>query len=153
MLNIVFICEGNICRSIMAECVMKHLLSLEPSLKDVQVISRATSSETTGSYIYPPAKAELIRNGIPVIEHRAQVISQDEADKAELIIGMDFYNRRKLFGCVRGNKEKFRLLMSFTDDAREIDDPFYSRNFHKAYEDIYKGCTSFLEWLKKSSKR
>ena len=152
MTKIIFICEGNICRSPTAEAVFLDMLNKEGMTKDFEVSSRATTEETEGTGIYYPALKELEANKIPLICHKAKIISQKEADEADYIIGMDLYNLRLLKTCVKNAESKFSLLLSYSDDKREIKDPYYTRDFKKAYADIYLGCQGLIAYFKRRSR-
>lgn len=131
-MKILFVCHGNICRSPMAEYILK-------SLTNKYIIeSRATSTEEIGNDIYPPVKEVLKNHNIPFSRHYAKQITKEDYDNFDLIICFDDYNLANLNRMFGNNKIK-KLLDS------EIDDPWYTRNFEKAFQDIYKGCIILLE--------
>ena len=146
MKRIIFICHGNICRSPMAEFIMKHLVH-NAGLDDEFVISSAAAtSEDTGSDMYPNAKAELKRHGIPFTRRHSRKLRRDDYSEWDYIIAMDrenLYDIAEIIG--RDDGHKVRLLLSFTGENREVSDPWYTRDFASAYDDIYRGCQAVLE--------
>lgn len=156
MIKVMFVCHGNICRSPMAEFIFKELIKKEGLEKDFLVDSCATSTEEiwngVGNPIYPPAQAALTHNGIPFDKSkRAVQIKKSDYDKYDLFLCMDNNNIRNAIRILGGDPQnKVRLLLSYTDNARDVSDPWYSRDFDKAFNDIYNGCKAFL--TKKSAR-
>lgn len=153
MKRIMFVCHGNICRSPMAEFIFKYLVSEEGVSDTFFIASSATSTEEIwngiGNPIYPPAKYELRRRGIPFTDRRAVQLKKSDYGKYDLFIGMDsanIRNMRNIFGDDRDGKIK--KLMEFTARGGDVADPWYSGNFSLAYEDIYEGCRALLDSLK-----
>lgn len=149
MIKILFICHGNICRSPMAECIMKHLLN-KNGVKGVFVDSAAESVEEivggVGNPIYPAAKRELEKNGIPVIMHRARRMTASDYREFDLIVCMDSYNFRFVRYFSGGDIDvKARLLREFSDNGGDIEDPWYTGRFDIVYKEIYEGCTGLLK--------
>lgn len=146
-MRIVFVCLGNICRSPMAEFIFKKYAA-ERGLSDkLEVYSRATSDEESGNPVYPPVKRILSEHGIEG-EHTARQLTRDEAAVADYIIGMDEGNIRgisRICGGMYANK--IRKLCDFTSRPRDVADPWYTRDFQKAYEDISDGCCGLLDYL------
>ena len=136
----------------MAEFIMKHLVQ-QAGLEDQFVISSAaTSTEELGNDMYPNAKAELKLHGIPFERRRARQIKSKDYEDWDFIIAMDQANLSNIRYVVGHDpKKKVRLLMSFTDagENRSISDPWYTRDFARAYNDIYQGCESLLNHVKK----
>ncbi len=151
MKKIIFVCLGNICRSPTAELVFKDM-SKKAGL-EIDVSSRATSDEEEGNGIYPPMKAELARRGI-FGEHTARRITYAEIAAADYIIGMDDGNMNAL-RLMAGEKyaDKLFRLCDFTDSPRNVADPWYTRDFSKAYDDIADGCAGLLRYLEFEEKR
>lgn len=149
MIKIVFVCLGNICRSPMAEAIMKKLV-FESEIKEEFVIdSKATSTEELGNPIYPLAKKKLEEKGILYFSHNAQVFRKEDYDFYDYIIVMEDSNIRNLLYIVgNDDSKKIRKLIPNYD----IDDPWYTRNFEKAYNDIYNGCQKLLKELMKQKK-
>lgn len=154
MIRIMFVCHGNICRSPMAEFIMKKLVR-EQGLEDNFLIqSSATSTEEIwngiGNPVYPPAKSELTKHGISCEGKRAVQLRSDDYGKYDLFIGMDSANIRNMTRILNGDPEnKIQKLMSYTDRGGDVADPWYTRNFDITYRDILDGCTNLLEELKK----
>ena len=145
LIRILFVCHGNICRSPMAEFVMKEL-TRQAGLEDQFIISSAaTTTEELGNDIYPNAKAELKRRGIPFDRRRARQIRSDEYNDWDYIIAMDDENMHDIDDIIENDPQhKVRLLMSFTGKNSSVSDPWYTRNFARAYNDIYQGCEALL---------
>ena len=152
-MRLMFVCHGNICRSPMAEFIMKELLrqaGLEGGA--VFVTSSATSTEEiwngVGNPVYPPAKAELARHGISCEGKRAVQLQRFDYAKYDLFIGMDSANIRNMHRIFGGDPEgKIRKLMDYTDRPGDVADPWYSDRFDVAYRDIYEGCQGLLKTL------
>ena len=144
--RIMFVCHGNICRSVMAECVMVWLL--EESGLDVLVASSATSTEEIGNPIYPPALSELRRHGVPVIPHRAVQLRRSDLSKYDIFLGADSVNIRNMLRILgpEANGKCFRLL-DFTDNPRDIADPWYTGGFDETWQDVLEGCQTILHLL------
>lgn len=149
MLRILFVCHGNICRSTMAECVFTQLVQ-EAGLSDrFTVDSAATSTEEIGNPIYPPAERKLREKGVRVLPHRARQMKRTDYDACDLLIGMDEANRRNMTRIAGGDAAgKIRLLLEFTDRPGEVSDPWYTRDFERAYRDIRRGCEGLLSALR-----
>lgn len=150
MIRILFVCHGNICRSPMAEFVMKKIVEDAGRGDDFFIASAATSSEEVwngvGNPVYPPARQELARHGIKDVSgKRAVQIEPDDYEKYDLIIGMEQINIRNMLRILGGDPEgKVRLLLEFAGDPRNISDPWYSGDFKTAYDDIYEGCLALF---------
>ena len=129
----------------MAEFVMKEL-TRQAGLEDQFIISSAaTTTEEIGNDIYPNAKAELKRRGIPFDRRRARQIRSDEYNDWDYIIAMDDENMHDINDVIGNDpKKKVRLLMSFTGKNSSVSDPWYTRDFARAYNDIYQGCEALL---------
>ena len=145
MKKIMFICHGNICRSPMAEFVMKDLVKKAGREKDFFIDSAATSTEEIGNDIYPPAKRKMVEKGIPFSSHYARQIRKSEYDEWDLFICMDSYNVRNLtriFG--HDNKNKIKKLLDYSKGG-DVADPWYTGNFELTYLDVLDGCSKLLE--------
>ena len=151
MIKILFICHGNICRSTMAEYVMKHLVK-EASLEDHFFIdSAATSTEEIGNSVHHGTRRKLAEVGIPCGNHRARQMTKADYEKFDLLIGMDcanLRNMRRLY--TNDSHQKLHLLLEFAGSDRDIADPWYTGNFDVTYKDVLCGCTALLEQLKKA---
>ncbi len=151
MLKIMFVCHGNICRSPMAEFIMKDMLK-KANIPAV-VESSATSTEEIwngiGNPVYPPAKAELLSHGIKCDGKRAIQLKREDYEKYDLFVGMDSANIRNMHRILCGDKDgKIRKLMDYTSRGGDVADPWYSDRFDVAYRDIYDGCKALLEIIK-----
>ena len=145
MVSILFVCHGNICRSPMAEFVMKDIVS-RSGRDDVIIESCATSTEELGNDIYPPVKAELRRRGIPFESRCARQMRVSDYDRFDHIIAMDGQNLRNLRRFVGDDPDgKVSLLMSFIGEDRGVDDPWYTGDFARCFDEISAGCKSLAE--------
>lgn len=149
MHKILFVCHGNICRSPMAEFVMKDLVR-KAGLEDKFLIeSAATSTEEIGNDMYPPAKAKLRQEGIPFTRRAARQITAADYQKYDLLIGTDeenLYYMNKRWN--NDPDDKIRLLLEFAGSTRPIADPWYTGNFDQTYLDVVEGCEALLRKLK-----
>ena len=148
MVKILFVCHGNICRSPMAEYIMKHLVR-EAGLEDqFQIASAVTSREELGNPVYPPARKKLAEHGISCSGHMARQLQNRDYDEYDLLIGMDQANLRNMNRICGGDfAEKIHLLLDFTDRPGEVADPWYTGDFEAAWRDILDGCRGLLEHL------
>ncbi len=147
-----FVCHGNICRSPMAEFIFKNMAKRNGVDNMFAVSSSATSTEEIwgdiGNPVYPPAKAELAKHGISCEGKRAVQLQKSDYDKYDLFVGMDSMNIRNMLRILGGDPQnKIRKLMEYTDKGGNVDDPWYSGDFSKAYRDIYKGCEALMKSL------
>ncbi len=147
MSKILFICHGNICRSPMAEMILKHLVR-ERGLKGYVIDSAAVSREEIGNGVYPPARRELAAHGVPCGNHRARQITPADYDEWDYLIGMDGSNISRMLRIFGGDPQgKVCRLMEFTGRAADVSDPWYSDRFDIAYRDILAGCEALLSRL------
>lgn len=152
MKRIMFVCHGNICRSPMAEFILKNMLSEQGIAIEFYVASSATSTEEIwngiGNPVYPPAKEELAKHGISCEGKRAVQLQKSDYEKYDIFIGMDSANIRNMHRIFGGDKDnKIRKLMEYTSRGGDVADPWYSGNFEIAYRDIYDGCKALLKEL------
>ena len=155
MKRIMFVCHGNICRSPMAEFILRNMAKQVGI--ELFVASSATSTEEIwngiGNPVYPPAKAELARHGISCESKRAVQLQRSDYDKYDHFVGMDSANIRNMHRILGGDPvNKIRKLMDYTDRRGDVADPWYSGRFDIAYCDIYDGCTGLIEALKKEER-
>lgn len=147
-----FVCHGNICRSPMAEFIMKDLVKKECSDADIFIASSATSTEEIGNTVYPPAKAELSRRGIPFGDRQAVQVKKSDYGKYDLFLVMDGNNVRNIMRIFGSDPDgKVCRLSEFSGENRDISDPWYSGRFDVAFDDIYKGCAGLLEHIRREN--
>ena len=147
MINVSFVCLGNICRSPMAELIFKHLVDERGLTLSFNIKSFGTSDCEEGSPIYPSARRTLEKHGIAG-EHIARQISLNDVINCDYILVMDESNLRDITRLTGGAfKDKIFKLCSFTSNPRDVADPWYTLNFEKAFNDIYEGCSCFLQYL------
>lgn len=149
MIKILFICHGNICRSPMAEFVMKDLVHKEGLNDYFYIESSAVSREEIGNPVYPPVRRLLNDLGIDCSDKRARVMTKEDYQKFDYIIAMDesnLYGIRRIVG--EDTEHKVHLLLEYTKENHDIRDPWYTRNFDETYHDVQNGCTALLSLLK-----
>lgn len=157
MIRVLFVCLGNICRSPMAEFIMKSIVS-ERSLSDrFYIASASTSTEEiwngVGNPVYPPAKRELAKHGISCEGKRAVQITKADYGKYDYILGMEERNIRNILRIVGKDPEhKVKLLLDYSDHPRDIADPWYTGNFESTYRDVVEGCEGFLLYLEREGR-
>lgn len=146
MIKILFVCHGNICRSPMAEFVMKDLVSKRGLESEIYVESAATSTEELGNDMHRGSKAKLREVGVPFSRRQARQVTRGDYDRFDLIIVMDGNNLRNLRYIIGSDTEgKVHRLLDFTDRrGQDIADPWYTGNFDATYDDILEGCEGLL---------
>ena len=151
MVNVLFICHGNICRSVAAEMIMRQLLE-QNKLSNISADSAAVSSEEIGNDIYPPMKRVLMNHGVKCHAHYARKMQAADYEHYDLLIGMDYDNLRRMEKITGGDpKYKMHLLMEYAGEKMaEVSDPWYTRDFEKSYQDILRGCNGLMKKLKES---
>ena len=152
MTKILFICHGNICRSPMAEFIMKHLCREAGVEKQFEIASAAVSTEEIGNDIYPPAKRVLTAHGIPFSHRAARQITKADLDIYDHIICADRSNIRimkYLLGEDKLNNShaKISMMMEWVGQNRDVSDPWYTGDFETAYQDIDISCKAILKQL------
>lgn len=149
MIRILFVCHGNICRSVSAQYIFDQLIEEGHLENELSCESAATSTEEIGNPIYPPMRQALVNHDVPIGNHRARQLRRADYDEYDLIIGMDSENMYYIKRILGSDPEgKVHTLMEYTDSPDElIDDPWYTRDFEEAYRLIRKGCKSLLEYL------
>ncbi|MCR5110848.1 MAG: low molecular weight phosphotyrosine protein phosphatase [Ruminococcus sp.] len=148
MIRVMFVCHGNICRSPMAEFVMKKLVADAGMADEFYIASSATSTEEIGNPVYPPARSELARHGIGCAGKTAVQLKKSDYDKYDYFIGTDTANIRNMNRIFGNDKNgKIYKLLTFAGRSDDVSDPWYSRDFGKAYSDIEEGCQGLLSFL------
>ncbi len=151
MKKIMFVCLGNICRSPMAEFIMKDIVKKRNLEKNFIINSSATSTYEIGSPVHYGTQKILNSLGIDCSKKRAVQLSKSDYEKYDLFIGMDDYNIRKMTALFDGDKQnKVKLLLDFTPNSRSVADPYYTGNFDVTYQDILEGVNALLEYLLKN---
>ncbi len=148
MTNILFICHGNICRSPMAEFVMKDLVKKAGLENRFHIESATTSTEEIGNPVYPPAQRKLAEHGIDCTGKTARQLRNSDYDRFDLLIGMDRANLRNMNRICGGDPGgKLHLLMDYTDHPGDVADPWYTGDFEATWQDVLAGCRSLLAKL------
>ena len=146
MIRILFLCHGNICRSPMAEFIMKNLVKKAGLEQRFQIESAATSTEEIGNPVYPPARRKLSEHGIDCSGKRAHQLLKSDYEKYDLLIGMDHANLRNMQSICSGDPDgKMHLLMDFTNRPGEVADPWYTGDFDTTWRDVEEGCQGLLQ--------
>jgi len=152
MIKILFICHGNICRSPMAEFILKDMVEKQGRADEFYIESAATSTEEiwhgVGNPVYPPARDILAKHGISCEGKRARQVRYEDYDKFDLLIAMDSNNIRNLRKLIpEDTKGKVHLMMEYAGQKRDVADPWYTGNFQKTWDDIYLACGQLLKNL------
>ena len=148
MHKILFVCYGNICRSPMAEFVMKDLAARLDMTGEFFVASAATSSEEIGNPVYPPARRMLMKHGINCAGKTARQMNRRDYDQFDLLVGMDGQNLRAMRRICGGDPdEKLRMLMEYTDRPGDVADPWYTGDFEATWRDVSEGCRGLIKAL------
>ena len=150
MIKILFVCHGNICRSPMAEFVMKDLVNKKGMADQFEIASAATSTEEIGNPVYPPAKRKLKEHGISCEGKTARQMTKADYTYYDYIIAMDRFNLRNMTRFVGNDPDnKVSLLMDFTSHPGDVADPWYTGDFDKTWNDVYEGCVGILNRLRR----
>jgi len=145
MINVLFVCHGNICRSPMAEFVMKHMVEQTGLTEHVQIASAATSTEEIGNPVYPPARRKLAEHGIGCAGKTARQLRREDYGLYDYLVGMDSANLRNMRRICGGDPEgKITLLLDHTDHPRDVADPWYTGDFEQTWQDVNEGCRGLL---------
>ncbi len=154
MKRIMFVCHGNICRSPMAEFILRDMLVRRGLEKEFFVASSATSTEEiwngVGNPVYPPTREELARHGLSCEGKCAVQVTREDYGRYDLFVCMDSNNVRNLLRILGGDAEgKVHKLMDYTARRGDVADPWYCGHFDETYRDIYEGCEALLDQLQK----
>lgn len=148
MVKILFVCHGSICRSPMAEFIMKDLVAKAGLAAQFSIDSAATSREEIGNPIYPLAQEMLSAHGITGAIHHARQMMKEDYQNYDFLIGMDQQNLKNMQKICAGDPSaKISLLLDYTAHSGNIADPWYTGDFETAWQDIYAGCAGLLEKL------
>jgi len=148
MIKVLFICHGNICRSPMAEFVMKDLVKKAGLAESFEIASAAISTEEIGNPVYPPARRKLAEHGIGSDGKTARQLRQPDYDRYDFLVGMDSANLRNMRRICGGDPEgKFSLLMDWTRRPGDVADPWYTGDFDTTWRDVLEGCRGLLDHI------
>ena len=148
MIRVLFVCLGNICRSPMAEFMLKDMVKKRNIENNFYIESRATSSEEIGNPIYYKAQKKLEEYNIKPIGKTAKKLKREDYNNFDYIIGMEYSNIYNILKIIENDPEnKVYRLLDFSNKPRDISDPWYTDDFDKAYSDIKEGLESFLRYL------
>lgn len=150
MIKILFVCHGNICRSPMAEFVMKDMVEKQGIAEDFYIASAATSTEEIGNGVHYGTRKKLAEFGISTDGKHAVQLKKSDYDKYDYIIGMDSWNMRNMKRMLPEDRDnKLHLLLDFSANPRDIADPWYTGDFDTTYDDILEGCTALMNKIQK----
>lgn len=153
MIKILFVCHGNICRSPMAEFVLKDMVQKRGLGDCFYIASAATSTEEIGNPVHHGTRNKLREVGISCAGKHAVQMKKSDYQKYDYILGMDSWNLRNMKRIVGSDPEgKVKLLLDYSSQPRDIADPWYTGNFEVTYSDIVEGCEAFLKYLAESGK-
>ena len=150
MYKILFVCHGNICRSPMAEFVMKDIVAKAGKSDEFVIASCATSTEEIGNPGHYGTKRKLAEVGISCDKKRAVQLTKSDYDRYDYLIGMDEWNIRNIKRITGGDPEgKIFKMMSFSGSSRDVADPWYTGDFEATWKDVTEGCQGLLEYILK----
>lgn len=151
MISILMICHGNICRSPMAEFVMKDLVKKANMETDFYIASAATSSEELGNPVHRGTRAKLAEHGISTAGKVAIKLTHEDYDEYDYLIGMDDWNMKNMSRILgEDSDQKMFKLLSFANRQDDIADPWYTGDFDTTYEDVLAGCSSLLKYIQEN---
>ena len=150
MQKILFVCLGNICRSPMAEYIFKDIVAKNGKEDNFYISSAATSTEEIGNDMHYGTKEKLLEHNIPFQKHTAKQLKKEDYNKYDYIIGMETSNIVRIKAIVgKDTANKIYKLLDFTNEKKDIADPWYTGNFTKTYEEVLKGCQALYNYLTK----
>lgn len=148
MHKVLFVCLGNICRSPMAEFVMKDLVKKANVSQQFEIASAATSREELGNPVYPPARQELAKHGIGCSGKTARQITKEDYEYYDYIVAMDYSNVRNLERMLGPDTEhKITMLLDYTNHPGQVADPWYTGDFGATWNDVLDGCQGLLKLI------
>ena len=151
--KIIFVCLGNICRSPMAEFVMKDIVEKAGLSHEFEIASAATSTYEIGNPVYPPARQKLAEHGISCAGKTARQITKREYENYDYIVAMDKSNLRNLRAMLGDDTQgKISLLMDYTSRPADVADPWYTGDFQATWEDVSEGCRELLTFIMNKNK-
>lgn len=146
MIRILFVCHGNICRSPMAESVFTYLVRQKRMEGKVCCASAASHTDEIGNTPHYGTREKLKKEGIPLVPHRARLMTKADGEHFDLLIGMDEYNVRDMKRIVGAeNARKVHLLLEYAGSGRAIADPWYTGDFDETFSDVLEGCRALLD--------
>ena len=150
MTRILFVCHGNICRSPMAEFVMKDLVKKAGLESEFVIASAATSTEEIGNPVYPPARRKLAEHGIGCTGHAARQLTAGDYGCCDYLVGMDSANLRNMRRICGGDPDgKISLLLDWTSRPGDVADPWYTGDFEATWRDALAGCRGLLDHIRR----
>ncbi len=149
MIKILFVCHGNICRSPMAEFLMKELVKESGLENDFYIESAATSTEEIGNGVYPPVKRILKSRGIDCSDKHARQMTPADYNKFDYIVCMDSKNLRNMGYIATDTQNKYSRLLDFTSNPHDVADPWYSGDFETTEREVQEGCKALLDYILK----
>lgn len=148
MINVLFVCHGNICRSTMAEFVFKDMVKNRGIADKFYIESAATSTDEIGNDIHHGTRNKLREVGVPFKKRQARQMTREDYTKFDFLLGMDTPNIRNMTRISGGDTEnKIKRLLEFTDRGGDIADPWFTGNFDVTYDDVVEGCEGFIKYL------
>ena len=148
MIKVMFVCLGNICRSPMAEFVFKDYVRKQGKEDEFYIESSATSSEEYGNPVHRGTVRKLTEEGIPMTPRFSRKLKREDYFKFDFILGMEDRNIDNILGIVGDDEDnKVSRLLDYSDNPRDIADPWYTGNFDITYDDIVEGCRAFYNYL------